>query len=267
MPLEGRKAVFLKGSMRAIRVFARCRRRCPGPTLIDRPVICEDGGGATPNPDPLSSTLTRRGSQAGVGITLALDHDAHHLPVVTVLAPDMPAAASGRIAVGDRLVTVDEEPMQGHGMGCIHGLILGAAGSTVRLRLQRPAAEYEVELVLRPPTPVEVLSLHVLRAACFSRRPTNAPRSHAHAQTRTSYRQRPWRGWVRRASTAHPPPSIGCVCLLPGPPPCFLTLYSSNLNKSERRKYYEGSVPRHLFGCLLILCLVGIKLDILQGNN
>ena len=85
--------------------------------------------------------------QAGVGMALALDPAGRHIPLVTALVQDMPAATCGRIAVGDRLIAVDKEPTQGHSLTCVHDLILGAVGTTVRLRLRRPAREYEVELV------------------------------------------------------------------------------------------------------------------------
>ena len=78
---------------------------------------------------------------------LHLDPGGHRPPSVAGLIPGKPAAACGRIAVGDRLLAVGSEPTAGRSLGSVHASVAGEPGTTVRLRLQGRGGEYEVDLV------------------------------------------------------------------------------------------------------------------------
>ena len=68
-----------------------------------------------------------------------------HPPLITWLDPELPAAACGLIAVGDSLLAA--AGCSTIGLYSVHNLIAGEPGTAVRLRLRRPGAEYEVDLV------------------------------------------------------------------------------------------------------------------------
>ena len=78
---------------------------------------------------------------------MGLHLDPHGRPYVTGLIPGKPAAACGRIAVGDRLLAVGHEPTLGRSLSGVQELVAGEPGTTVRLRLQGRGGEYEVDLV------------------------------------------------------------------------------------------------------------------------
>ena len=78
---------------------------------------------------------------------LHLDPGGHRPPSVAGLIPGKPAAACGRIAVGDRLLAVGHEPTLGRSLSGVQELVAGEPGTTVRLRLQGRGGEYEVDLV------------------------------------------------------------------------------------------------------------------------
>jgi hypothetical protein len=61
--------------------------------------------------------------------------------VVNDLTSGGPAAACGKIRVGDRLLAVDGRAVAGMGLPAIHGIINGPAGGLLRLQMARPRGD------------------------------------------------------------------------------------------------------------------------------
>ena len=97
--------------------------------------------------------------QAGVGIALDLMDDGNH--VVTDLNDQGPAAESGQIGIGDKLISVDGVPVRGLSREEVSNMFLGPSGSLIQLVVDADAiwtshqmADLAIPLAQIQPEPV-----------------------------------------------------------------------------------------------------------------
>lgn len=112
--------------------FGSCHRKA----LADAP------GFTPPAQDTRAAPAeTPRGDEAGSGpglVGMMLRRGGGELGVrVESLTPGLPAAACGRIRVGDQLLAVDGRHVNGLALPAVHALINGPAGAGIELRLRR----------------------------------------------------------------------------------------------------------------------------------
>ena len=88
-----------------------------------------------------------KNAYVGVGVTVTMTEDASGLDV-TQVTEDGPAEEAGVLA-GDKIVGVDGQSVAGMELADIKKLILGEAGTTVKLTILREDAQLELEITRR----------------------------------------------------------------------------------------------------------------------
>jgi len=91
------------------------------------------------------SALDSVTKQSGVGIALNRRHDGSH--IVTDLNPQGPAAESGQVIVGDKLVSVDGVSLLGLSREEVSNMLLGPPGSWIQLVLDADAVATSSQMV------------------------------------------------------------------------------------------------------------------------